>query len=56
MAVQKTQKKTKSGPDWEVKALGYAPVPEDAYSLSKWFNEETCAAFHREPHTNPQET
>jgi hypothetical protein len=23
MAVQKTQKKTKSGPDWEVKALGY---------------------------------
>ncbi len=23
------------------------PVPEDAYSLSKWVNEETCAAFHR---------
>ena len=25
----------------------YPPVPEDAYSLSKWFNEETCTAFHR---------
>ena len=25
----------------------YPPVPEDAYSLSKWFNEETCAAFNR---------
>jgi UDP-glucose 4-epimerase len=26
---------------------GYPPVPEDAYSLSKYMNEETCAAFHR---------
>ena len=25
----------------------YPPVPEDAYSLSKYVNEETCAAFHR---------
>lgn len=25
----------------------YPPAPEDAYSLSKWFNEETCAAFNR---------
>lgn len=25
----------------------YPPVPEDAYSLSKFVNEETCAAFHR---------
>ena len=25
----------------------YYPQPEDSYSLSKWFNEETCAAFHR---------
>lgn len=25
----------------------FAPVPEDPYSLSKWVNEETCAAFHR---------
>jgi nucleoside-diphosphate-sugar epimerase len=25
----------------------YPPVPEDSYSLSKYVNEETCAAFHR---------
>ncbi len=25
----------------------FPPVPEDPYSLSKWFNEETCAAFNR---------
>ena len=25
----------------------FAPVPEDPYSLSKWVNEETCAAFGR---------
>jgi len=25
----------------------FPPVPEDAYSLSKYVNEETCAAFHR---------
>lgn len=25
----------------------FPPVPEDSYSLSKWVNEETCAAFHR---------
>lgn len=25
----------------------FSPVPEDPYSLSKWVNEETCAAFHR---------
>ena len=25
----------------------FAPVPEDPYSLSKYVNEETCAAFHR---------
>ncbi|MGQ9732702.1 MAG: NAD-dependent epimerase/dehydratase family protein [Candidatus Zipacnadales bacterium] len=25
----------------------FPPVPEDPYSLSKWVNEETCAAFHR---------
>jgi UDP-glucose 4-epimerase len=25
----------------------FKPVPEDTYSLSKWFNEETCAANHR---------
>lgn len=25
----------------------YPPVPEDAYSLSKFVNEGTCAAFHR---------
>jgi UDP-glucose 4-epimerase len=25
----------------------FPPVPEDAYSLSKLVNEETCAAFHR---------
>ncbi|MGC8668861.1 MAG: NAD-dependent epimerase/dehydratase family protein [Chthonomonadales bacterium] len=25
----------------------YPPEPEDPYSLSKWVNEETCAAFHR---------
>jgi UDP-glucose 4-epimerase len=25
----------------------YPPVPEDAYSLSKYVNEETCAAFSR---------
>ena len=25
----------------------YPPVTEDAYSLSKYVNEETCAAFHR---------
>jgi UDP-glucose 4-epimerase len=25
----------------------FPPVPEDPYSLSKWFNEETCAAFTR---------
>lgn len=25
----------------------YPPAPEDAYSLSKYVNEETCAAFHR---------
>ena len=26
---------------------GFAPVPEDPYSLSKMVNEETCAAFNR---------
>jgi nucleoside-diphosphate-sugar epimerase len=25
----------------------FPPVPEDPYSLSKHFNEQTCAAFHR---------
>lgn len=25
----------------------FPPVPQDPYSLSKWVNEETCAAFHR---------
>lgn len=25
----------------------FKPVPEDPYSLSKYVNEETCAAFHR---------
>jgi UDP-glucose 4-epimerase len=25
----------------------FRPVPEDTYSLSKWFNEETCAAYNR---------
>lgn len=25
----------------------FPPVPEDPYSLSKYVNEETCAAFHR---------
>lgn len=25
----------------------FRPVPEDTYSLSKWFNEEMCAAHHR---------
>ncbi|MBB6670021.1 NAD-dependent epimerase/dehydratase family protein [Cohnella nanjingensis] len=25
----------------------FRPVPQDPYSLSKWVNEETCAAFHR---------
>ena len=25
----------------------FPPIPEDPYSLSKWVNEETCAAFSR---------
>lgn len=25
----------------------FPPLPQDSYSLSKWVNEETCAAFHR---------
>ena len=35
--------------DWGSLPLteAFKVVPEDPYSLSKWVNEETCAAFHR---------